>query len=81
MHGGAWGSGAPFGNSNALKHGFFTREAFEERTFVRTILAEAESLLCRLPAWPDASRNPGNGSQLPSAGTEQPPSHLTNVKK
>jgi glucans biosynthesis protein len=30
MHGGA-GSGAPLGNKNALKHGFFTREAIEAR--------------------------------------------------
>ncbi len=26
MHGGAKGSGAPFGNQNALKHGRYTRE-------------------------------------------------------
>ena len=45
MHGGAWGSGAPLGNSNAVKHGYFTGEAIEERKFVRTVLAEAEKLL------------------------------------
>ncbi|WP_456839927.1 HGGxSTG domain-containing protein [Bradyrhizobium sp. USDA 4486] len=34
MHGGAAGSGAPFANSNAIKHGFFTGEAIEERKLV-----------------------------------------------
>ncbi|WP_063958311.1 HGGxSTG domain-containing protein [Bradyrhizobium manausense] len=61
MHGGAWGSGAPDGNSNALKHGYFTSEAIEERRFVRTILAEAEHLLCQLPAQPEADGNPRTG--------------------
>jgi uncharacterized protein YjcR len=31
MHGGAFGSGAPRGNQNALTHGRFTREFIEER--------------------------------------------------
>ena len=31
MHGGAFGSGAPRGNKNALKHGRFTREFLEGR--------------------------------------------------
>ena len=48
MHGGARGSGAPFGNGNAVKHGFFTGEAAEERKFVRTALIEAEKLLQKL---------------------------------
>lgn len=45
MHGGAAGSGAPFGNGNAVKHGFFTSEAIEERELVRTVLIESEKLL------------------------------------
>ena len=45
MHGGAAGSGAPFGNDNAVKHGFFTGEAIDERKFVRATLIEAEQLL------------------------------------
>jgi glucans biosynthesis protein len=49
MHGGALGSGAPIGNGNAVKHGCFSREALEERRFVRTILIEAETLLRKLP--------------------------------
>jgi hypothetical protein len=48
MHGGAAGSGAPPGNSNAVKHGFFTGEAFEERRLVRSLLREAEDFLRRL---------------------------------
>jgi hypothetical protein len=31
MHGGAPGSGAPIGNKNALKNGYYTREAIEAR--------------------------------------------------
>lgn len=49
MHGGAAGSGAPFGNGNAVKHGFFSRDAIEERKFVRTVLIEAENVLRQLP--------------------------------
>lgn len=45
MHGGVARSGAPFGNNNAVKHGFFTSEAIDERKFVRAVLSEAEALL------------------------------------
>ena len=77
MHGGAWGSGAPDGNSNAFKHGYFTGEAIEERQFVRTILAEAEKLLCQLPAQqPLQERNPTHNT-----GNGIPPLHLTNDRK
>jgi hypothetical protein len=31
MHGGAPGTGAPRGSTNAVKYGLFTREAIEER--------------------------------------------------
>lgn len=58
MHGGAAGSGAPFGNGNAVKHGFFTKEAIEERKFVRTVLIEAENLLRTLPARSETDCNP-----------------------
>lgn len=64
MHGGAAGSGAPFGNKNAVKHGFFTSEAIEERKFVRTALIEAENVLRELPhtagsnLQPTRARNP-----------------------
>lgn len=58
MHGGAAGSGAPFGNGNAVKHGFFTRDAIEERKFVRTVLIEAENVLRQLPTRPESNLQP-----------------------
>ena len=48
MHGGAAGSGAPVGNDNAVKHGFFTSEAIDERKFVRTVLKETRAFLSTL---------------------------------
>ncbi len=45
MHGGAKGSGAPLGNSNALKHGHYTREAIAERRELRALLREAAAFL------------------------------------
>ncbi len=45
MHGGAPGSGAPRGNKNALKHGFYTRKAVEERRALRQLIRQAEKLL------------------------------------
>ncbi|CAJ0888184.1 hypothetical protein AMST5_03856 [freshwater sediment metagenome] len=38
MHGGAAGTGAPPQNSNALKHGRFTREAIAERKALRDLI-------------------------------------------
>lgn len=38
MHGGAYLSGAPLGNQNALKHGHYSLEAMEFRALVRTLL-------------------------------------------
>jgi uncharacterized protein YjcR len=45
MHGGAKGSGAPQGNSNALKHGSFTKDAIELRANLRKQIKEAQKLL------------------------------------
>ena len=45
MHGGAKGSGAPPGNQNALKHGRYTKQAIEERKFLRQLIRDAESLI------------------------------------
>jgi glucans biosynthesis protein len=45
MHGGAKGSGAPTGNQNALKHGIYTRAAFQQRAEIRELLREAKKLL------------------------------------
>ena len=37
MHGGAYGSGAPKGNKNALKHGYYTQEAIEQRRSINLL--------------------------------------------
>jgi uncharacterized protein YjcR len=38
MHGGAKGSGAPLGNSNAWKHGYYSRAELEEDRKVREMI-------------------------------------------
>jgi hypothetical protein len=48
MHGGAPGSGAPRGNTNALKHGGFTREAIERRRQIRELIRGSHELLKKL---------------------------------
>jgi hypothetical protein len=48
MHGGAQGSGAPKGNSNALKHGTYTARAFRERAQLDELLAVTRKLLTEL---------------------------------
>jgi uncharacterized protein YjcR len=48
MHGGAPGSGAPRGNENALKHGFFTRKAIAERRQLRELLRQSRKLLLKI---------------------------------
>ncbi|WP_312015433.1 HGGxSTG domain-containing protein [Bradyrhizobium manausense] len=45
MHGGAAGSGAPWGNRNAIKHGLSTRDAIDERTRTQALLRQARQLL------------------------------------
>ncbi|MDA9463390.1 HGGxSTG domain-containing protein [Bradyrhizobium sp. CCBAU 53415] len=48
MHGGAAGSGAPWGNRNARKHGTFTQERIAERRAIRALLDEARKLLVEM---------------------------------
>jgi uncharacterized protein YjcR len=48
MHGGAPGSGAPRGNKNALKHGRYTREAFEERRQLQALLRQSRMLIQKI---------------------------------
>jgi uncharacterized protein YjcR len=48
MHGGAPGSGAPRSNKNALKHGFFTREAIAERRQLRQLIRQSRNLLLKI---------------------------------
>lgn len=45
MHGGAKGSGAPRGNTNALKHGGYTKGELERRATIRNLLREAGKLV------------------------------------
>ena len=44
MHGGK-GSGAPRGNQNALKHGYYTREEKALRQELRQLIQESRALL------------------------------------
>jgi hypothetical protein len=48
MHGGAFGSGAPRGNKNALKHGRHTREAIAERAHIRELVRQARKLTLQI---------------------------------
>ena len=45
MHGGAAGSGAPYGNSNALKDGLHTRAAIDERRLLRGLVRRSLRLV------------------------------------
>ena len=45
MHGGAEGTGAPTSNQNALKHGFYTRDAIKERRYFSDLLRESLATL------------------------------------
>jgi hypothetical protein len=45
MHGGAFGSGAPRGNTNALRYGRFTRRAVAERKQIRELLRQTRKLM------------------------------------
>ena len=49
MHGGAKGSGAPKENKNALKHGTYTKAAFDQRQSLREMVSQARDLLKSLP--------------------------------
>jgi hypothetical protein len=48
MHGGAPGSGAPRGNTNALKHGLYTRDAIAERRQVGELVRQSRELLSKI---------------------------------
>jgi hypothetical protein len=45
MHGGAHGSGASRGNKNAIKHGYYTREAIGERRRIQDFVRQSRKLL------------------------------------
>ena len=48
MHGGTKGSGAPKGNQNALKHGYYSKHAIEERCAIRDLIKGATDFLDEL---------------------------------
>ena len=48
MHGGAVGSGAPTGNTNALKHGRYTAEAIARRRQLSELIRMARVTLAEL---------------------------------
>jgi len=48
MHGGAAGSGAPTGNTNALKHGRYTVEAIARRRQLSELIRMARVTLAEL---------------------------------
>jgi CRP-like cAMP-binding protein len=48
MHGGAAGSGAPFGNKNALKHGNYSAEAIALRRNFAQLIRLARATLAEL---------------------------------
>jgi hypothetical protein len=43
--GGAFGSGAPRGNKNALKHGLYTQQALKGRRRLRDLLRQSRQLI------------------------------------
>ena len=47
LHGGK-SPGAPRGNRNALKHGFYTVEAIAERLYVRMLIKRSKDLMAEL---------------------------------
>jgi uncharacterized protein YjcR len=49
MHGGAKGVGAPKENQNAVKHGTYTKVAFQQRKEMRELFREARNLMLQDP--------------------------------
>jgi predicted esterase YcpF (UPF0227 family) len=47
LHGGK-SPGAPRGNRNALKHGFYTADAIAEKLYVRMLLKRSKDLMAEL---------------------------------
>jgi hypothetical protein len=49
MHGGAPGSGAPKGNQNAFKHGWYEKAMIEERRKIQALIRQSRALLPPIP--------------------------------
>jgi hypothetical protein len=48
MHGGAPGSGAPLGNTNALRHGHYTAAAIARRRQLSELIRRARTTLANI---------------------------------
>jgi glucans biosynthesis protein len=48
MHGGAAGSGAPIGNTNAFRHGHYTAEAIARRREISELIRMLRSTLAEI---------------------------------
>ena len=48
MHGGAAGSGAPIGNTNALRHGHYTAQAIARRRQLSELIRTARATLAEI---------------------------------
>ena len=48
MHGGAPGSGAPHGNTNAVKHGLYTRDAIAQRQQLAELMRQSRRLILKI---------------------------------
>jgi hypothetical protein len=48
MHGGAAGTGAPFGNKNTFRHGHYTAEAIVQRRVLAELLRLSRATLADL---------------------------------
>jgi len=59
MHGGAAGSGAPMGNTNALRHGHYTAEAIARRRELSELIRMARDTLAELENGDSESRSAG----------------------
>lgn len=53
MHGGAIGSGAPVGNKNALRHGWYTAEAITRRRYLSDLIRQSRAVVAKIELWAD----------------------------
>jgi hypothetical protein len=71
MHGGAAGTGAPFGNKNAFRHGHYAAEAIAQRRVIAELLRLSRATLADLGRDKDFSS--AWGCSLAFPGTPLPP--------
>ena len=66
MHGGAAGSGAPRGNRNALKHGWWSAAERAERTRAAALIEAGERMLEEVAEGVKSGRGTPQGGLVPS---------------